>query len=237
MRKLTTEEFIEKARQKHGTTYDYSKVVYGNSRTKVEIICNEHGSFFQIPKSHIRNEYACMKCSIIGRSNKRKTSVHDFIEQGNKVYNNRYLYTKVEYVNCDTPVIITCKIHGDFQTIPYNHLKKLGGCKKCRNKKETLCRNAIEKITGKLFPETRPKFLQRLSYDGYNEELKMAFEYMGRQHTEPVEVFGGEDEFKKTQERDAKKIKLSKLNNITLIIVPYTVTNFEKYFEDYFYFM
>ena len=46
MRKLTTEEFIEKARQKHGETYNYSKAVYLNSKTKVEIYCNVHGSFF-----------------------------------------------------------------------------------------------------------------------------------------------------------------------------------------------
>ena len=42
---------------------------------------------------------------------------------------------------------------------------------------------------------------------------------------------------KEQKERDKKKLRLSKLNNIILIVVPYTVTNFEKYFEDYFYFM
>ena len=65
----------------------------------------------------------------------------------------------------------------------------------------------------------------------------MAVEYDGIQHYKPVKKFGGEKGFIKTQERDAKKEKLSKLNNITLIRVPHTVTNFEKYFEDYFYFM
>ena len=65
----------------------------------------------------------------------------------------------------------------------------------------------------------------------------MAFEYHGQQHYKPIKFYGGENKFKIQQERDAKKIRLSKLNNITLITVPYTVTNFEKYFEDYFYFM
>ncbi len=62
MKKLTTEQFIEKSRQVHGNRYDYSKVNYINSRTKVTIICPKHGEFLQKPKDHIR--YAgCPKCS------------------------------------------------------------------------------------------------------------------------------------------------------------------------------
>ena len=104
-------------------------------------------------------------------------------------------------------------------------------------KNETACRESIEKVIGKKFPSTWPSFLEGLQYDGYNEELKIAIEYHGIQHYLPVNFFGGEKKFKIQQERDKKKQRLSKLNNITLIVVPYTVTNFEKYFEDYFYFM
>ena len=43
MAKLTTEEFIKKAREVHGDRYDYSKVEYVNKKTKVCIICKEHG--------------------------------------------------------------------------------------------------------------------------------------------------------------------------------------------------
>lgn len=41
-KKLTTEEFIEKARKIHGDKYDYSKVEYINTEMKVCIICQEH---------------------------------------------------------------------------------------------------------------------------------------------------------------------------------------------------
>ena len=37
---ITTAKFIERAKQKKGDKYGYSKVVYVNSKTKVEIICN-----------------------------------------------------------------------------------------------------------------------------------------------------------------------------------------------------
>lgn len=47
--KLTTEEFVEKAKKVHGK-YDYS--IYENSHSKVAIICpvTENGDFRQIEK-------------------------------------------------------------------------------------------------------------------------------------------------------------------------------------------
>ena len=53
MRTLTTEHFIERAQKIHGVRYDYSKVVCVNNHTKIEIICDEHGSFFQKPNGHL----------------------------------------------------------------------------------------------------------------------------------------------------------------------------------------
>lgn len=46
--------FLELARNKHLDRYDYSGVEYVNSRTKVDIICNKHGLFKQVPSSHLR---------------------------------------------------------------------------------------------------------------------------------------------------------------------------------------
>lgn len=42
-RKLTTEEFIERARAAHGDLYDYSKTVYSGKDKRVAIICPDHG--------------------------------------------------------------------------------------------------------------------------------------------------------------------------------------------------
>jgi hypothetical protein len=56
-------------------------------------------------------------------------------------------------------------------------------------------------------------------YDIWFPEWKIAVEYHGRQHFEPVKFFGGEDGFKATVERDLRKIEISKLNNVHLIVV------------------
>lgn len=54
MRKLTCEEFIARAREIHGTKYDYSQVEYVNNSTKVKIICSVHGVFEQSPQKHMK---------------------------------------------------------------------------------------------------------------------------------------------------------------------------------------
>ena len=62
MPKLTTEEFIKKAREVHGDKYDYSKVEYVNAQTPVVIICPKHGEFLQRP-SHHTDGRGCKKCA------------------------------------------------------------------------------------------------------------------------------------------------------------------------------
>jgi hypothetical protein len=69
-KRLTTEDFISKTIQKHGHIYDYSLVEYINARTKVKIICPEHGTFEQNPANHL-NGNGCPSCASSGfKSNK-----------------------------------------------------------------------------------------------------------------------------------------------------------------------
>lgn len=64
MRKLTTEQFIEKSKLVHGERYDYSLVEFVNTRTKVVIICNKHGEFKQNSQSHIYHKQGCPSCGL-----------------------------------------------------------------------------------------------------------------------------------------------------------------------------
>ncbi len=57
---MTTSEFIQKAQAIHWNKYDYSKVEYVNNKTKVYIICHEHGDFLQVPSSHLRG-HGCLR--------------------------------------------------------------------------------------------------------------------------------------------------------------------------------
>ena len=70
-KKLTTEQFIEKAKLIHGDKYDYSKTNYINYSTKIEIICKKHGSFFQTPNGHLEGKEGCNYCSKKVKKNSR----------------------------------------------------------------------------------------------------------------------------------------------------------------------
>src|SRR6056300_1433370 len=81
MPKKTLEEVIVEFREVHGDRYDYSKVNYVNSHTKVTIICSEHGVFWQKPYSH-KNGNGCPECGSISMADKRsltnEQAVKDF---------------------------------------------------------------------------------------------------------------------------------------------------------------
>lgn len=134
-KKLTTEEFIEKARQIHGDKYDYSKSIYTFSRNKIKIICKKHGEFEQSVNNHL-NGKGCQKCNI------KYENESDFINESKLIHNNKYNYEKVIFLNTITKVIITCKEHGDFEQTPSNHISGKG-CYKCGNLKtgEKLLKN------------------------------------------------------------------------------------------------
>ena len=64
----------------------------------------------------------------------------------------------------------------------------------------------------------------------YNKDLKLAFEYNGRQHYKFIPFFHKTySEFLNLQENDRIKKKLCKKNGITLIIIPYTVKDLKSY--------
>lgn len=90
----------------------------------------------------------------------------------------------------------------------------------------------VYRITKKLFSDYkviyqhRPFFLKsdvggQMSYDVYISDLKIAIEYQGKQHFEPIEFFGGQDAFKRNKERDRQKKMLSDENGVKLIYINY----------------
>lgn len=140
------QNFIDKSKKTHGDKYDYSKVDYINSTTKVCIICKKHGEFWQTPSAHVRGD-GCPMCGNENRGNLKRLSKDEFISRANSVHNNKYTYDNVDYRNINTIINITCPIHGEFKQTPNNHLNG-EGCPKCvgRNLSQD---NIIEKFKEK----------------------------------------------------------------------------------------
>lgn len=178
-----TETFIEKARGVHGGKYDYSKVEYNNNKTKVCLICPEHGEFWQIPYAHLAGK-GCPQCGVIKYSQKHMMTTESFIEKARLVHGDKYDYSKTVYNGIMNDVTIICPKHGEFKQKATYHLSG-NGCQKCSA--EMVVSNGENEmydfITSVYTGEVRRSVRGILDYgyemDIYIPELNLAFEYDG----------------------------------------------------------
>lgn len=111
-------KFIERCIQKHGNEYDYSLTEYVTSKHNVIIICKKHGKFSQKANTHLSGS-GCPACYKFPKSNTKKFIISAI---KNKYNRDNYDYSKVNYIDNRTPVIIVCPKHGNFLQSPTNHL-------------------------------------------------------------------------------------------------------------------
>jgi hypothetical protein len=121
----SAEEVIKQFITVHGTIYDYRLVNYLDENTHIDIICPTHGVFTQQPKGHKQGQ-GCPKCAIAART----LTKNEILQRFQKAHGSKYDYSKVDYNNKDSKVVIICPEHGEFQQRPADHWKGIG-CQKC----------------------------------------------------------------------------------------------------------
>lgn len=229
-KKLSTEEFIEKAQKVHENKYDYSKVEYKGSHIKIYIICPEHGEFHQTPTNHLTN-HGCPKCKSKKLSELFTYSFNVFKEKCNKIHNNKYEYFSQTYKNYNSKIKIKhkkCqKIFFQKASSHFNH-----GCPFCHKNnfsygelliESWLIKNNIQYISQKIFKNCRGK-RKPLPFNFYLSKYNTCIEFDGKHHF-------GIGKFAKPSVKINDKIKdeYCKQNNIHLIRIPYFERqNFEK---------
>ena len=119
--KSNKELFIEKSVSRHGDKYDYSLVEYINNKTKVRIICPDHGEFEQRPNNHL-NGQNCPECASIIKNANQYSNLFEFIKSAKNKHDDKYDYSLVDYISCFKKIKIICKDHGLFEQRPSNHL-------------------------------------------------------------------------------------------------------------------
>lgn len=115
-KKLTQDEFLKRAKEVHGDTYRYDKTVIAGSKIAVIITCPIHGDFTQRPGDHLRG-CGCPLCGIEKIRNAKRSTREDFIEKAKKVHGDKYDYSKVEYVDKNTPVTIIVPLMGNLSKL------------------------------------------------------------------------------------------------------------------------
>lgn len=234
-RKMTTNQFIEKARNKFGDKFDYSEVKYIDSQTKIVIGCPIHGKFEQTPSNHLRSKSGCPKCSYADLSKQYQKEQNQFIIDAIRIHGDKYDYSKTNYNGSHKKVCIICPEHGEFWQTPANHLQGQG-CPKClESHGEQIIRNYLDKQNIKyIFQYKIPidvhiNLSKRAYIDFYLPDFKIAIEYNGKQHYVPIEYFGGTFQFQNYQvPRDNYIKEYCKDNNIKLIEIKYDQNIFDQ---------
>jgi hypothetical protein len=125
MRKITTEEYLERVKSIHGDKYDYSNVEYINTRTKVILICKTHGAF-EIKADNVLAGQGCGQCA---RDKHKLTYLNqERLDNLLDIHKNKYSYPDLNVV--DGKIVIVCPQHGRFEQSLHQH--EYGhGCPNC----------------------------------------------------------------------------------------------------------
>ncbi len=220
--KSNKEDFILKSIIKFGKLYDYSLVEYINNKTKVKIICKEHGLFEQKPDLHLSKfiKIPCLECS----SKDRMIDTKNIINRMSIKHNNFYDYSKFIYNGQNNKSVIICPNHGEFKQTVLSHLNGRG-CKKCKNSKgELLISNILDEMNVKYHTEYKFDdcyYKKKLPFDFYLPNYNTCIEFNGKQHYEEVNFFGGKKYLELIKKRDNIKRQYCKNNNIVLIEIKY----------------
>ena len=144
-KKLDTVKFIERAKMVHGDKYDYSKIDYLNNRTKVCIICSEHGEFWQTPANHLMG-VACPKCAHV--LSKLEKEVETILKEQNIGFEaqkkfpwlKRIQPLSLDFYLPEYYIAIECQGEQHFKPVDYfGGMEELNYVKERDEKKRELC--------------------------------------------------------------------------------------------------
>ena len=121
-RTVTTESFIEEAKEISGDRYDYSKVDYKNRDHRVTIVCPIHGDFQVYAREHLDGK-GCPKCD----------KGEKFLEKLKEKFGDKFGLDQFVYESSTSPVTLICPTHGAFSRKPQQILNLQFGCPMCGN--------------------------------------------------------------------------------------------------------
>lgn len=189
-----------------------------NLDSKVEFECFERHRFHLQARSVVTRGTWCKECSSSGVTSKK---LHKLIYDRGGV-----MLSKIPTrLTVSTKVLIRCSLGHEF-TNDWQHMSspRYAWCSTCTkgNKSEEIARITFKQIFGGNFRKARPVWLKnsrghQMELDGYEEKLKLAFEYQGRQHFENIGLYSSEIKLKQRIQDDQEKVRLCAENNITLV--------------------
>ena len=234
-KKMTWSEFTDsfaKRRNKHLGLTENSIRTFNGSHSIIEVECDKHGRF-NIEARMVPNAmFGCKQCANEYRKHVTSKTLDTFIKQSKEIFGDSMSYEKARYVNSYTPIILTCKTHGDFSMRPKDHINKMEGCPLCRRSKlENMVRNELDKIGTLYIEQKRFDWLGKMSLDFYIPSLRLGIECQGKQHF-GYGGWSGNFDFKALFSRDCTKYRLCRENGVELIYLSDSVFDYDKSLGD-----
>jgi rubrerythrin len=222
---------------------------YHPDMAKYQWKCGKCDHVWEATANNVKRGSWCRVCQYSLLSRKFRKPYSKIIALAKKVgviktgYEGVFLASEDEYNAIRSPIAHKfqweCGKCGNIFKMDIDHVKRPQWCPKCvEGESEQVCRGFFERIFQSKFPKKNPKWLLnphsegRMHFDGYNEKLKLAFEFNGPQHYVYYPKYHKKyEDFIEQQERDIIKAELCKKYGIILIVVPYTLKYDE--FQDY----
>ena len=215
MRKLSTDEIKSRLKQRGFLLITES---VENTQQKAEFQC-KYGHRWITIIANVLNRTGCPNCS---------GSVFDFNELKQVALNKGGRCISKTYINNSTKLLWECSQGHKWEATP-NMIKRGTWCPICSQLlMERICRKYFETIFNVKFEKNRPKWLlndrgNQMELDGYNDYLKIAFEYNGIQHYKNHSVFHKKGTLNQRIQDDKLKNELCILNGVKLFVIPFTV--------------
>ena len=126
MKLLNKTDFIIQSSAKHNNRYSYEDCHFPVKLTDTIVVTDPEYGKFQVKVNKHLNGQGHPTYSRLKATNAIKLDVTDFIARANKVHENYFDYSKVEYKNMKSKVCIIDPIHGEFWQTPMGHLQGQG---------------------------------------------------------------------------------------------------------------
>ena len=226
-RRMDPKEFLKRAAQIHGTTYDFSKTKYVNMTTKVTVTCPQHGDFCISPIKLVHEGKGCPECGKAKRGI-RLTNINPgaaagavsiakhaklFVQKARAVHGDKYDYSETVYTGAKKKVRVKCPKHGAFDQVAEKHIKRAHGCPRCGQKSapEEALAAFLSRFT--TVEQRNRTLIAPKELDIYLPEHRIAVEFCGMYwHSH-----GDKADEKKNKLRHAEKHRLCAEQGIRLI--------------------
>jgi Zn finger protein HypA/HybF involved in hydrogenase expression len=219
-KRMSSNEFVSRSIKKYGNAFDYTHMVFKDTKTKVKLRCIKHDlTFEQLPSNHFKQN-GCPSCYSENLKKSKTYGYKNFVKRANRIHGGKYTYFKDSFINLNNDTIIKCDKHGLFTQRPMHHLGG-SGCPKCKGSRgelkisRFLDRNKISYIREFMLPGSK------LRYDFYLPDLNIIIEYDGIQHFKPIEAWGGLKRFLNTVENDKLKTYIAGVLSVDIIRITY----------------